>query len=111
MHGKRKRISGKYLHTLLLEDTYHVRYKYKVSTLSLNCSNWVGVNFAFMARIVWDTRSSYIIGTEEYICLTVLHFVWLCDLITVSVNILVFVYKSTQCHLPEDGNIRFIFRF
>jgi hypothetical protein len=105
MHGKRKRISGKHLHILLLEDTYHIHYKYKVTILSQNFSSWVGVNVAFMAYIVWDTGSSYIIGTEVYICLTVLHFMWLGDLITVSINILVFVYKSTQCHLPEDGNI------
>ena len=38
-----------HLHTLLLEDTNYAPYKYKVTTLSLNCSSWVGVNVAFMA--------------------------------------------------------------
>ena len=98
----------KHLHILLLEDTNHVPYKYKLTTLSLNCSSWVAVNVAFMACI-WDTRSKYVISTEVYICLTGLHFVWLVDLLTVSVKIPVFVYESTQCHLAEDGNIQFIF--
>jgi hypothetical protein len=104
MHGKRKR-TGKHLDIPLLEDTYHVPYKYKVTTLSLNCTSWVGVNVTFMTCVVWDTRSNCIIIPEVYICLTVLNFVWLGDLITISIKILVFVYKCTRCHLPEDGNI------
>jgi hypothetical protein len=71
----------------------------------------VGVNVTLMACVIWDTRSCYINNTEVYIFLMDLNFVWLDDLIAVSVKIPVFVYESTLCHMPEDGNMQFTFCF